>query len=116
MWRLQAVEAIESYSRLVDGVETCDLKMVRIKLQRAVRNPDLDLAIKDRAEKFDSQTKDRIEEEFQSIDPSEPEYVQNLRKELRATNKGVRSQFDNLRRPLKTVFAQFPIRLLDLRR
>ena len=83
MWRLQAVEAIESYSRLVDGVETCDLKMVRIKLQRAVRNPDLDLAIKDRTKKFDSQTKDRIEEEFQSIDPSEPEYVQNLRKELR---------------------------------
>ena len=47
-------------------------RSVRIFFGRA---KDQESAIKDRAEKFDSQTKDRIEEEFQSIDVR-TEYVQ----------------------------------------
>lgn len=80
--RLQAVEAIENYGVAVVAATQCDLKSIRIQLQRAARNPSLDRATRDSVV-LDQQVKSRIEDEFRSIDPSEPQLIQNLRKEMR---------------------------------
>jgi len=80
--RLQAVEAIENYGATIEAATSCDLKSIRIQLQRAVRNPELDRATRSSAV-LDRLVKSRIEDEFRSIDPSEPLLIQNLRKEMR---------------------------------
>lgn len=83
--RLQAVEAIENYSVAISNASACDLKAIRIQLRRAVRNPDLDRALREPSlgDEVDHRVKKRIEEEFRSIDSTEPTHLQNLRKELR---------------------------------
>lgn len=83
--RLQAIQAIESYSKVVPEANSCDLSTIKIQLGRAIRNPDLDKAIRKPIEgvPFQAKVQERIEAEFRSIDPSAPLFIQNLRKELR---------------------------------
>ncbi len=84
-FRLQAVEAIENYSLLIPDAEVADLREMKIKLNRAIKNPDLDKAVRRNVpgSTEDLQIRNRIEDEFRSIDPAEPQFVQRLRREMR---------------------------------
>ena len=91
--RLQAVKAIEHYRNIVLNAETPDLADLKIYLQRAERNPDLDAAVSVVASAFSFNgkvTPNRTgfseltpRDERGPIDPDEPEFLRKARAELR---------------------------------